>query len=50
VHDASGWHADMIVMGTHGRRGVTSWVLGSVARRVARIAPTPVLLVNAPHA
>ncbi|HDR9184315.1 TPA: universal stress protein [Burkholderia vietnamiensis] len=50
VHDASGWHADLIVMGTHGRRGVTSWVLGSVARRVARIAPTPVLLVNAPHA
>ncbi|KVL28262.1 universal stress protein UspA [Burkholderia territorii] len=50
VHDAIEWNADMIVMGTHGRRGATGWLVGSVAGRVARIAKTPVLLVNAPHA
>jgi len=50
VHDAIEWNADMIVMGTHGRRGVTGWFFGSVAERVARIAKTPVLLVSAPRA
>lgn len=41
---------DMIVMGTHGRRGVTGWLVGSVAGRVARITKTPVLLVHASRA
>ncbi|MCR4466834.1 universal stress protein [Burkholderia sp. SCN-KJ] len=50
VHDAIEWNADLIVMGTHGRRGVTRWLVGSVAGRVARITKTPVLLVSAPHA
>ncbi|WP_367190747.1 universal stress protein [Burkholderia sp. Ed8] len=50
VQDALEWHADLIVLGTHGRRGVTGWLVGSVAGRVARIAKTPVLLVSAPHA
>ncbi|WP_321850804.1 universal stress protein [Burkholderia diffusa] len=50
VRDAIEWSADMIVMGTHGRRGVTGWLVGSVAGRVARIAKTPVLLVSAPQA
>ncbi|MPV65184.1 universal stress protein [Burkholderia sp. BE17] len=50
VRDAIEWNADMIVMGTHGRRGVAGWVVGSVAGRVARITKTPVLLVNAPRA
>ena len=50
VNDAIEWSADMIVMGTHGRRGVTGWLVGSVAGRVARITKTPVLLVSAPHA
>ncbi|RKU05249.1 universal stress protein [Burkholderia sp. Nafp2/4-1b] len=50
VHDAVEWNADMLVMGTHGRRGVTGWLVGSVAGRVARITKTPLLLVNAPHA
>ncbi|HEM7881257.1 TPA: universal stress protein [Burkholderia contaminans] len=47
VRDALEWNADMIVMGTHGRRGVTGWLVGSVAGRVARITKTPVLLVHA---
>ncbi|MGH9889254.1 MAG: universal stress protein [bacterium] len=37
---------DLIVMGTHGRRGVSRLVLGSVAESVARTAPSPVLLVR----
>jgi nucleotide-binding universal stress UspA family protein len=37
---------DLIVMGTHGRRGVSRLLLGSVAEHVARIAPCPVLLVR----
>ena len=39
--------ADLIVMGTHGRRGVSRLVLGSVAESVARETPCPVLLVRA---
>lgn len=38
--------ADLIVMGTHGRRGVRRLLLGSVAESVARSAPCPVLLVR----
>jgi nucleotide-binding universal stress UspA family protein len=38
--------ADLIVMGTHGRRGVTRLLLGSVAETVLRTAPCPVLLVR----
>lgn len=41
------WHADLIVMGTHGRRGVRRLMLGSVAERVLRCACCPVLLVPA---
>jgi nucleotide-binding universal stress UspA family protein len=39
--------ADLIVMGTHGRRGVSHLMLGSVAERVVRTAPVPVLTVGA---
>jgi nucleotide-binding universal stress UspA family protein len=38
--------ADLIVMGTHGRRGFKRLVLGSVAEAVVRHAPCPVLLVR----
>ena len=41
-------HADLIVMGTHGRRGVTRALLGSVTENVVRQAPCPVLTVR-PH-
>ncbi len=36
---------DMIVMGSHGRGGLRRFLLGSVAERVARAAPCPVMLV-----
>jgi nucleotide-binding universal stress UspA family protein len=38
---------DMIAMGTHGRRGVPRWFLGSVAEKVVRLSPVPVLTVGA---
>jgi nucleotide-binding universal stress UspA family protein len=38
--------ADMIVMGTHGRRGLNWLFLGSVAERVIRLATCPVLTVR----
>jgi nucleotide-binding universal stress UspA family protein len=38
--------ADLIVMGTHGRRGFRRLLLGSVAEAIARVAPCPVLLVR----
>jgi nucleotide-binding universal stress UspA family protein len=37
---------DLIVMGTHGRTGFRRFVLGSVAERVVRFAPCPVLVVR----
>ncbi len=39
--------ADLIVVGTHGRRGVSHALLGSIAERVVRTAPIPVLAVRA---
>ena len=44
--EARAWPADLIVIGTHGRRGVDHLLLGSVAEGVIRIAPTPVLLIR----
>jgi nucleotide-binding universal stress UspA family protein len=43
---ANTWPADLIVMGTHGRRGLSRLVLGSDAAEVVRSSPTPVLLVR----
>jgi nucleotide-binding universal stress UspA family protein len=37
---------DLIVMGTHGRRGLAHMLLGSVAERLVRTAPCPVLTVR----
>jgi len=48
VEQASTWPADLIVMGTHGRRGLSHMVLGSDAERVARSTPVPLLLVRPP--
>jgi nucleotide-binding universal stress UspA family protein len=38
--------ADLIVMGTHGRHGVARAFLGSVAEKVVRLSPVPVLTVG----
>jgi hypothetical protein len=39
--------ADLLVVGTHGRRGVSRMTLGSVAEGVVRLAPCPVFVVRA---
>lgn len=36
--------ANLLVVGTHGRRGVKRWVMGSVAEKTVRLAPCPVLV------
>ncbi len=41
-------HADLIAMSTHGRRGVSRWVNGSVTERVLRDSPVPVLTLREP--
>ena len=40
--------ADLIIVGTHGRRGLPRALLGSVAEKVVRLAPCPVLVVRQP--
>lgn len=46
VRQAKKWRADLIVIGTHGRRGMKRLVMGSDAEEIVRIAPVPVLLVR----
>ena len=46
VEQALAWPADLVVLGTHGRRGVGRLLLGSDAEQVLRISPVPVLLVR----
>ena len=48
VDEAKDWHADLIVIGSHGRHGIDRFLIGSDAEQILRIAPTPVLLVRAP--
>ncbi|WP_321939685.1 universal stress protein [Paraburkholderia sp. J8-2] len=43
--DAQHWKAQLVVLGTHGRRGLTRWLLGSVAERTLRLTSVPLLLV-----
>jgi nucleotide-binding universal stress UspA family protein len=45
VHEARTWSADLLVLGTHGRRGAARLLLGSVAETVLRHAPCSVLVV-----
>jgi nucleotide-binding universal stress UspA family protein len=42
-------HCDLIAMGTHGRTGLGRLLIGSVAEKVVRNAPCPVLAVKTPH-
>jgi nucleotide-binding universal stress UspA family protein len=44
--EADTWPADLIVIGTHGRRGLSRLLLGSVAEGVVRVAKKPVLLIR----
>ena len=44
--DAEAWPADLIVICTHGRRGLSHLFLGSVAEGLVRVATKPVLLIR----
>ena len=46
VQEAENWPAELIVMGTHGRRGVSHLFMGSDAETVIRTSPVPILLVR----
>lgn len=48
VEKAVEWNADLLVLGTHGRRGIERVMVGSDAEQVVRTAPVPVLLVRHP--
>ncbi|NTU97409.1 MAG: universal stress protein [Chlorobiaceae bacterium] len=43
---AASWGADLIIMGSHGRTGITRLIMGSVAEEVFRSSGVPVLLVK----
>jgi nucleotide-binding universal stress UspA family protein len=43
---ARGVGADLIVMCTHGRSGITRWLLGSVALKILTRGETPILLIR----
>jgi len=45
--EAKEWPADLIVIGTHGRRGIRRLFLGSVAEGLTRISSKPLLLIRA---
>lgn len=47
AREAHDWDADLIVVGTHGRRGVQRVLLGSGAEQIIRVAPVPVLVIRA---
>jgi universal stress protein A len=46
VQAATDERADLVVVGTHGRTGLNRLMIGSVAERVVRVAPCPVLTVK----
>ena len=45
---AEDWHADLLVLGSHGKKGLRKFLLGSVAEFVARHASCSVLIVRIP--
>ena len=40
------WNADLVVVGSHGRRGIGRVLLGSGAEQILRLAPVPVLVIR----
>lgn len=44
--EATAWEADLVVVGTHGRKGVSRALLGSGAEQIIRFAPVPVLVMR----
>ncbi|KTD40579.1 universal stress protein [Legionella parisiensis] len=46
IKEAEEWKADLLVIGTHGRRGFSRFFLGSIAEKLLRIATLPILLIR----
>ena len=44
--EARQWEADLVVLGTHGRRGIGRVLLGSGAEQIIRSSPVPVLVIR----
>lgn len=44
--EAKNWPANLIIVGTHGRRGFSRFLLGSVAELLVRVATKPVMLIR----
>jgi nucleotide-binding universal stress UspA family protein len=49
ISEAGTWSADLIVVGSRGRRGLKRWLLGSVSEAVARHAPCSVEVIRPPQ-
>ena len=49
IDQAAQWNADLIVLGSHGRRGVDRFLMGSVSEAVVRHAPCSVEVVRMPE-
>jgi nucleotide-binding universal stress UspA family protein len=49
LEEAKEWGADLIVVGTHGRKGISRFLLGSVAQRIAVHAKCSVEIVRKPE-
>jgi len=49
VETAREWKADLIIVGSHGRKGLTRFTLGSVSAAVVALAPCSVLVVRLPE-
>lgn len=46
AQEAAAWQADLVAVGTHGRRGLSRMLLGSGAESVIRLATVPVLVIR----
>ncbi|HTN72423.1 MAG TPA: universal stress protein [Methylomirabilota bacterium] len=46
AEEADAWPADLLIAGTHGRRGLSHMFLGSVAEGIVRVSTRPVLLIR----
>ena len=46
AEEARNWRADLVAVGSHGRRGIGRVLLGSGAEQIIRLAPSPVLVIR----
>jgi nucleotide-binding universal stress UspA family protein len=49
LDQAQAWGAELLVLGTHGRRGIGRVLMGSGAEQIIRLSPVPVLVIRSPE-